>query len=222
MRINKFIAASGIASRRKADALIVAGQVMVNGIVQQTLGTEIDPDHDRVTVSGREISAASTPTYLLFHKPVGYVCTHARHHGEQSIFELLPETYRHLAIAGRLDKDSSGLLILSDDGNFINELVHPRYTKEKEYEATLSRPLNAQQSSELHQGVRLEEGVARVDRLTRVHGSTYQIILHQGWKRQIRRMVEAVGAQVVSLVRRRIDDYQLGNLAEGSFREFKK
>lgn len=222
MRINKYIASSGVASRRKADALIKSGLVSRNGRVVTELGTDVDSERDVITVHGRRIQPPSEYVYLALHKPVGYVCTHARFEKERSIFSLLPRQYQQLNIAGRLDKDSEGLVILSDDGEFIQELMHPKYEKEKEYLVTLDRPLSPDAITRLHRGIKLEEGVARADELTQVKGSTYRLVLHQGWKRQIRRMMEAVGAPVRRLVRERVGRYQLGRIPSGKYQEIKK
>lgn len=222
MRINKFLAASGTVSRRKADTLIRAGQVSVNGTVVEKLGIDVSPERDVVTVRGRRIMPVRQHVYLALHKPAGYVCTHERFENERSIFSLLPRQYQSLNIGGRLDKDSEGLVILSDDGAFLQELMHPKYKKEKEYLVTLSRPLTEAELERLYTGVRLEEGMARADELTALSGMTYRLVLHQGWKRQIRRMMDALGVRVKRLVRVRVGMYTLGRIPSGKYQEIKK
>ncbi len=222
MRLNKYISQSGYTSRRKADVLIQAGQVLINGKKVTTLGVQVDSAKDIVTVQGKHIQMHANHVYLAFHKPVGYVCTHARFQNQQSIFDLLSRKYQRLKIAGRLDKDSSGLLILSDDGAFIERLTHPRFEHEKEYEIVTAEPLTAVQLSQLRQGVYLEEGIAKVDRMVSIGNNQYGLVLHQGWKRQIRRMLEAVGGRVVSLQRVRVGRYQLGGLPPGRSVEISK
>ncbi len=222
MRINKYLAASGVASRRKADDMVRSGQVKRNGQAVTKLGTDVDPAQDIVTVAGRRVRPTAEHQYLALHKPAGYVCTHARFEGERSIFSLLPKQYQGLKIAGRLDKASAGLVILSDDGEFVQQLSHPRYKKEKEYVVTVSRPLSRDALSRLRRGVRLDEGVATADRITQVKGTTYRLVLHQGWKRQIRRMMEAVGVSVTTLVRVRVGDYRLDRIPVGKFVSVKK
>ncbi|MFZ6035662.1 MAG: pseudouridine synthase [Patescibacteria group bacterium] len=222
MRINKFIALSGVASRRTADQLIRQGRVERNGQVVTELGVQVDPTADTITVDGRSLQPVDSYTYLALHKPRGYVCTHARFDGEQSVFTLLPARYRHLKMSGRLDKDSEGLLILSDDGGFIQQLGHPRYAKAKEYQVVVTRALSSGALAQLRRGVRLDEGVAQVDEIRMVNPTTYTIRIHQGWKRQIRRMMEAVGARVVRLVRTRVGPYALGSLPPGEYKEIKK
>jgi len=217
MRLNKFLSSCGITSRRKADGLIRAGRVQVNGEVIKKLGSSIDPDQDEVIVSGRRCQITSPHVYLALNKPAGYVCTHADFRGQKSIFHLLPSKYASLKIAGRLDKNSTGLVLLSNDGDFIYQLTHPKYKHEKEYEVTLGRPLNRNDIGRLQKGVRLEEGTARADKLQLISGNIYRLILHQGWKRQVRKMFEAVGHQVRSLKRVREGRLRITNIPVGKY-----
>ncbi|MFA6098915.1 MAG: pseudouridine synthase [Patescibacteria group bacterium] len=218
MRINKYISLSGQASRRKADELIQHGRVRVNNSIVRQLGMEVDPEKDRVFIDGQLCQVKDNFIYLAFHKPRGYVCTHAHYDNEKSIFDLLPEKFRHLKIAGRLDKDSEGLLILSDDGDLIYRLTHPKFEQEKRYEARTSRPLSAETIQKLKNGVELEEGLAKADTLQKSGGNIYTITLHQGWKRQIRRMFGSVNANIVSLTRVSEGNYRLGGLPSGGFK----
>jgi pseudouridine synthase len=222
MRLNKFLSQCGVASRRKADVLIAAGQVRINGRVVSKLGTNINQDKDVVMVAGRRCELQKEYVYIALNKPRGYVCTHAQHRGEKSIFELLPEKFSKLKIAGRLDKNSGGLVLLSNDGDFIYQLTHPKFRHEKEYEVILDKPLTHVDFAWLKHGVRLSEGIARADQLRHVHGSIYRMVLHQGWKRQIRRMFETVGCKILNLTRIREGRISLQGIALGKYKELNK
>ncbi|MDD5040292.1 MAG: pseudouridine synthase [Patescibacteria group bacterium] len=222
MRLNKFISSCGVASRRKADALITRGLVMVNGAVVHELGISVDPQTDEVVVDGTRCIPRELHTYLALNKPAGYVCTHAHYAGEKSIFDLLPPQYRSLKIAGRLDKESEGLIILSDDGNFVYRLTHPKFKHEKEYEVTLNTTLSPGLLQRLKTGVCLKEGEASVDRINFIQGTAYRLTLHQGWKRQIRRMFEVVGRATDRLVRIREGRLLLGTLPPGRYRSINR
>jgi len=222
MRLNKYIASRGIASRRKADDLITQGKVFINGKKVIKLATIVDPDNDSVIVGGRKCVPRKTKVYIALHKPRGYVCTHARFENEKTIFQLLPREYRVLKIAGRLDKDSEGLVLLSNDGDFIYQLTHPKYKHEKEYEVVLDERLEGREIIRLRKGVRLEEGVAKADSLQHVSKTKYQLVLHQGWKRQIRRMFDTVGRNIIVLKRIREEKMSIDTIPIGKYREVKK
>lgn len=217
MRLNKFLANCGLASRRKAEELIKAGRVSVNGQTVKLLSTTVDPDKDVVASAGRRCLPRQKYIYLAMNKPEGYVCTNAVFRGERSVFELLPPEYKNLKIAGRLDKDSQGLLLLSDDGDFIYWLTHPKFRQQKKYEVALGRHLIADDFFRLKKGIRLPEGVAKFDSFKKITGAKYQVTLHQGWKRQIRRMFEVIGARVISLKRVSEGKFELKNIALGSY-----
>ena len=219
MRINKFLASGGVSSRRNADILIKSGQVQVNGQVISKLGIDVDVQKDIVTVKGKPCVIDNNFIYIALNKPTGYVCTHAQFRGEKSIFKLLPRDYQKLKIAGRLDKESEGLLILSNDGNFIYLLTHPKFKHEKEYEVTLDRSLSRDEITKLKFGVKLAEGSAKADKLKHLGGNNYSLVIHQGWKRQIRRMFEMVGKKIYKLKRVRTEKLLLENLAIGKYRE---
>ncbi|MFA5134789.1 MAG: pseudouridine synthase [Patescibacteria group bacterium] len=218
MRLNKFISSCGLSSRRRADDLIASGMVRVNGEIIRTVGVSVDPDRDTVTVRGHACVPRENFTYLVLHKPLGYVCTNRRFRSEKSIFQLLPRVYQHLKIAGRLDKDSAGLVVLTDDGELINTMTHPKFQHEKEYAVTLDQPLGKGELAALRRGVRLTEGLAKADMIVPVLGVTYRIVLHQGWNRQVRRMFNGVRRSVVALKRIREGNLSLGILSPGKFR----
>ncbi len=218
VRLQKFIASTGTASRRTAEELILAGRVYVNGTQVLKLGTSINPQVDRVRVNGKDLEPVTTFRYIAVNKPEGVTCTRAQYKSERTVYDIIPGV-RDLAIAGRLDKDSGGLLLLTNDGALVNQVTHPRYEHEKEYEFTTVRPLDRDAQHALTHGVKLNEGYARFDQMTTVGASTYRVVLHQGWKRQIRRMVGAVRGDLVRLTRVRINQLELESMKPGEWRE---
>lgn len=200
---------------------MTAGRVKVNGKKVTKLGTTIDPAVDQVTVDGYAVEGVTAFRYIAFNKPRGVVCSRAQHKSERTVYDLIPDA-RDLIIAGRLDKDSEGLILLSNDGELTNHLTHPRYQHEKEYEVQTIKPLSAEAKLKLETGIRLEEGKAHVDRLTEVSPGVYHIVLHQGWKRQIRRMIGAVHNDVNRLTRIRMNKLTLGTLKTGAWRKVER
>lgn len=217
-RLQKFIASTGLASRRHAEELMTRGKVRVNGQVVTKLGSTVDPSKDEVTVNGKPLQRVTSFRYIALNKPVGYVCSRARHAGEKTVYDLVPDA-RDLVIAGRLDKDSDGLVLLTNDGDLVNRITHPRYRHEKEYEIATIKPLSPEAIQKLQRGIRLDEGNAIFDQLTELRPGLYRVVLHQGWKRQIRRMISAVHNDVVRLTRVRIEKLHLNNIPTGAWRE---
>ncbi len=214
-RLAKFLAQAGIASRRKSEALILAGRVTVNGQIEKNVATNIDPSTDIVTVDGRKLQAEEKVYYIL-NKPVGYVCSLFDEHNKNKVTDLLPKEEKIWPV-GRLDKDSSGLLILTNDGELTNLLTHPRYEKQKKYLVTLNDKFNRKDIKLLERGVEMEEGLAQADEIKIVNDNTIEVTLHQGWKRQIRRMLGIAGYDVVDLVRIQEGRLLLGDLPLGQY-----
>ena len=212
MRINKYIAQSTGISRRMADAAVASGRVSLNG-VEAGPGSAV-AEGDVVTLDGRTVTAVETTTTVLFNKPVGYVVSRDGQ-GSQTIYDILPQQYRLLKPIGRLDKDSSGLLLLTNDGTLANELTHPRYQKTKVYEVTLGKPL-----APLHRqmisdhGINLEDGLSRLqlDRITDGDDTRWLVTMHEGRNRQIRRTFESLSYYVKALHRTQFGPYYLGDL----------
>ncbi|HWP28755.1 MAG TPA: pseudouridine synthase [Chloroflexota bacterium] len=220
-RLQKVLAEAGVASRRAAERLIAEGRVAVNGVVVRTLGARVDPGRDVVTVDGRRVTVPSQKVYYVVHKPAGVVSTARDERGRPTVLDLVPAD-RRLFPVGRLDADSEGLLLLTDDGALAYRLTHPRYGVEKEYHVLVrGRPTPAA-LERLRTGIELEEGrtaPAQVGVLRRAGGHTWlRIVLRQGWKRQIRRMLAAVGYPVERLVRVRIGGLELDDLPPGAAR----
>lgn len=217
-RLQKYIASAGVVSRRKAEELITAGRVFVNGAKVKKLGTSVDPQHDEVTVDGYVVEPATSFRYIALNKPTGVVCTRAQYKGERTVYGLVPDA-RDLVIAGRLDKDSDGLVIMTNDGELINQLTHPRYQHTKEYTIATAKPLTPEAIQQLRDGIKLTEGIAVFDSITEIGPSHYRVVMHQGWKRQIRRMISEVHNHVARLTRTRLGKLELGALQLSSWRK---
>lgn len=218
MRINKYIALASNLSRRQADVAIVEGRVLVNN--QRPGSGEQISDTDTVTLDGRAITPAAKAT-IMFNKPVGYVCSRDGQ-GNSTIYEILPEQYQHLQSVGRLDKYSSGLLLMTNNGELANELTHPSHQKRKIYEVTLTTPLEPlhRQMIQDH-GVMLEDGPSKFE-IARVQDgddNSWQITMHEGRNRQIRRTFQSLGYHVKGLHRTQLGAYHLDGLKPGEFRE---
>lgn len=240
-RLQKVIAASGVASRRQAEVLIANGRVTVDGKVAP-IGAQVDGAKAIIAVDGRVIGATTQKTYLLLHKPAGVTSTVRDRHAEQTVLDYLPTALvpegARLYPVGRLDLDSEGLLILTNDGEWSERVLHPRFGVEREYAIGLQGRLDGEQVEALKAGIAVEEGLAtlgglrsmtptEVDRLADLLRPTpepltwYRATLAQGWKRQLRRMFGAVGAPIDRLVRVRIGPVRIDGLASGRVRPLK-
>lgn len=220
-RLQKVLAASGVASRRRAEEIIRQGRVTVNGRVVVEMGFRVDPERDDVCVDGQKLTPERL-AYILLHKPRGYVCTARDPQGRPTVLDLVRDAGARVYPVGRLDYDSSGLLLLTNDGPLSFALTHPRHRVEKTYRVRVAGRLSAATFDRLRQGVRLSDGMtapARVRELSRVGDDSWlEIVLCEGRNRQVRRMLAAVGHQVKELVRVRVGDLTLGNLPPGAFR----
>ncbi|MBU1132201.1 rRNA pseudouridine synthase [Patescibacteria group bacterium] len=218
IRLQKFIADRGIASRRKAEEFILAGRVKVNGNLVKTLGAKIDPDQDEVFVDNRKIDREqSKKIVVMLNKPAGYVCTTRQFKNEKNVLDLVDLSER-LYPVGRLDKNTSGLLILSNDGALALKLTHPRYEKEKEYWVKVNKPIPFESLQKLARGVELADGMTLRAKTKPDTADSFFIILKQGKKRQIRRMCAEIGYHVVELKRIRINKLLLKDLPEGKYK----
>lgn len=220
-RLQKVLAARGVASRRHAEQLIAQGRVRVEGQLARELGTKVDPAA-RIEVDGRAVAQAQRLRYVALHKPRGIVSSARAERGRASVTDLVGAAER-LYPVGRLDVDSEGLVLLTNDGEWAERVLHPRYGHDREYDVDVEGPLTREVVARLRAGVRLEEGLARPERATIVardaNGGRLRLVLRTGWKRQIRRMCVAAGLRVLRLVRVRIGPLQLGRLAPGTWRE---
>ncbi len=234
MRLNKFLAHAGVASRRAADDMIASGRVQVNGRTVYTMGVTVIPGRDRVAVDGHQVTLAVKKdfTTLMLNKPAGYLSTRSDPDGRPTILELLPPEHHHLYPIGRLDLDSEGLILLSDDGDLTYRLTHPSFEHEKEYWVQITGRAPEPAMRKLRKGVLLEDGLASAEvrplvQIPAEHRFWIEgdprhwwlvFILHEGRKRQVRRMCEAVDLEVRRLVRVRIASLHIGDLAPGKWR----
>jgi 23S rRNA pseudouridine2605 synthase len=222
-RLNKYIASSGLCSRRKADELIESGVVMVNGKKVTELGFSVKPK-DKVFVNGKLIHPVKHE-YYRFYKPAGYITTADDEKGRKTIYDLLPETLHKLKPVGRLDKDSTGLIILTNDGDLINELTHPSVKVPKLYRVSINGKISQKDIDTMYKGIEIEPGkiaYAQVDVLDFDNSSTVmEIVLHQGLNRQIRKMFEHLGFEVVTLKRIQHATITLEGLKRGEFKPIK-
>ena len=220
MRLNRFLAAAGIGSRRHCDELIAAGRVSINGKTCTDFSAQPDA-RDHVKVNGKLVHVAP-PLTIMLHKPAGFVSTRKDPHVRNTVFDLLPAKFSGLFNIGRLDAQTEGLLLLTNDGDLAQSLTHPRYKIEKEYEVTLDRLWDRELASKLLRGIFLDGQRARIARLHCVSPVRLRVVLQQGINRQIRRMFEAVGYRVKDLVRIRIANLRLGDLPRGHWRPLTK
>ena len=249
MRLNRFLARAGAASsRRKAEDLIAAGRVSVNSKITEDLSTKVDPELDSVTLDGKAIILPTDNVVLMLYKPAGYITSHEDPHAEQTVFDLLDtQKYPALSYVGRLDKDTTGLLLFTNDGALAQELTHPKYHVNKTYFAKVQGVPQKNDLEKLRTGVLLEDGMtapAQVRLLKDVPGvfsqtqtpakkaaakqtptgersksSVLEITIHEGRKRQVKRMCAAIGHKVLALHRQSFGSLDLGNLALGEYRE---
>ena len=214
VRLNKYLADSGIASRRKAELFILEGKIKVNKKVITQLGTKVDPNLDVVEVENEVVKPEIKKIVIMLNKPVGYVCTTRSFKGEKNIMDLVRSESRLYPI-GRLDKDSSGLVLLTNDGDLALKLSHPRYEKEKEYEVEVQQDLTKEFLDNLESGVVLDDEKTLPAKVKQINPKLFSIILKQGKKRQIRRMCGLFGYNVNGLKRIRINNLNLDDLPVG-------
>jgi 23S rRNA pseudouridine2605 synthase len=232
MRIARALALAGIAARRKCEAFILEGLVTVNGETVRDLGRQVELGKDEIRFRGKPLSFEG-PVYFMLHKPAGYTTTVSDPHAEKTVYELLPEnlkgsdpvkvpglilaplTRSRVFPVGRLDRDSTGLLLFTNDGDLANRLTHPRYGVGKWYEVTLDRPLDPRARARVLKGVPLEEGPARAEKLEPLSARRVRLLLREGRKREIRRIFQQVGYRVEQLCRTDFGPLKLGKLPPG-------
>lgn len=224
-RLQKVMAHAGVASRRKSEEIIQQGRVAVNGEIVTEMGTKVDPERDRITVDGEPINVAEEYTYIVLHKPLDVITTADDPWDRKTVLDLVDVDERVYPV-GRLDADSEGLVLLTNDGELTHRLTHPSFEHQKEYHVRVGGRPSRDALERLRTGVRLEDGLtapAEVEVLRRGDGNTWlRMILHEGRKRQIRRMTEAVGHPVKRLIRVRMGPIWLGDLTPGQWRHLTK
>jgi 23S rRNA pseudouridine2605 synthase len=220
VRLNRFLAAAGLGSRRYCDELIAAGRVRING--QVCTDFSVQPgERDHVKVDSKLVHSQRRLDIML-HKPAGFVSTRSDPNARDTIFDLLPPHLPRLFNVGRLDAQTEGLLLLTNDGDLAQRLTHPRYKVEKEYEITIDRPWDATLAPKLLHGMMLDGHRARLEKIHFIKPTRLRVILRQGINRQIRRMFYEVGYEVKRLIRIRIGRLRLGDLPRGHWRPLSK
>jgi 23S rRNA pseudouridine2605 synthase len=228
-RLQKALAAAGVASRRASEAMIAEGRVSVNGTVVRELGTRVDPERDKIEVDGAPIGTAASqkPVYIMLNKPAGYVSTVSDPHATKTVLELVTQVEERVYPVGRLDADSTGLLLLTNDGEFANKLTHPRYHIPKVYRVRVRGFVDRDTANRLSEGIELPDGrTAPSDlRFVEYHEPTQtsviDITLYEGRNRQVRRMMETVGHPVRELTRIAFGNLRLKGLLPGTWRKLR-
>lgn len=231
VRLQKFLAEAGIASRRKCEELIQSGKVMVNGKVVETLGTKINPKEDKVTYNGKIVENSLQKTYILLNKPIGYVTTAKDQFKRDTVLDLI-KINKRIVPCGRLDMYTSGALILTDDGDFVYKITHPKHEIEKTYTVTIKGIVTNEEVQKLRQGVEIDDnGEKYITKKANVRIlktdiekdiSRLEIVIHEGKNRQVRKMCEAVGRKVLALHRSKIGNIRVKDLKIGTWRYLKK
>ena len=225
MRINKYIANAGIASRRKADELIKAGKVKVNGKVMSQPGYDV-ADSDEVLVEGKPVQSTENKVYYAMNKPLGVITSVNDDRGRMTVVDIMSDVEERVFPVGRLDYNTSGLLLLTNDGDFANRIMHPGHRMDKTYRVRVAGNISKIKISVLRAGVRLgkfKTSPARVDVITwNRHSMILEVTIHEGKNRQIRRMFEAVGYPVQELERISIGNMKLGHLKPGQYRKLSR
>ena len=220
MRLQKFLSSAGFCSRRKGEEYIKDGRVKVNGLTVTELGTKVDPQNDRIEVGQTHIQADQKKVYIALNKPGEYV-TSCDHPGEKIVLDLVDIPERIYPV-GRLDKASTGLLLLTNDGRLHHRLSHPSFDHEKEYEVTVAGHITDGALRSLEKGIPMMGTKTRPAKIKRISSKQFRIILKEGKNRQIRRMVRKIGSRVTGLKRIRISNIKLGRLSVGSWRYLEK
>jgi len=225
IRLQKVLAAAGVASRRAVEEMIVKGRIRVNGKVVKELGTRIFPEADQVQVDGRPVQLDPDRVYFAFHKPKGVVSTMADENGRKCLADFFIG-YERVFNVGRLDSETTGLLLMTNDGELANALAHPSFGVEKLYVAKVRGKITRVEMQRLMEGVKLEDGISKADNARVLdqneQSSLVELVLHSGKNRVVRRMLEAVGFPVLDLVRKSFGPIRLGNLKPGQFKELSK
>ena len=216
VRLQKFLSQAGVCCLTQGERHILAGDVAVNGRLVTALGTKIDPDCDTIRFKGALVAVSGRRIYVMLNKPEGTV-TSCRHRNQAVVTDLVDLPQRLFPV-GRLDKDSTGLLLLTNDGRIHHRLSHPSFDHEKEYQVTVQWPIDDAALDAMAAGIRLSDALTRPARVRRIADRSFRIVLMEGRNRQIRRMVQQVGHRVVELHRLRVADLTLGRLPKGAWR----
>ncbi len=221
MRLQKFLAESGVASRRASEAIILEGRVSINGRVVRTLGTKIEPGHDRIELDGQPLKTRRK-IYIAVNKPPGFLCTRKDPLNRNTVFDLLPPEWAHLVSVGRLDRDSEGLLFLTNDGDFVLRLTHPRYGVRKIYQAAVEGKVHPPMLKRFTQGIEDDGEILKAEKARTISAtnskSVVELELAEGRNREVRRLFASQELNVIKLQRIQIGRIKLGELPVGKWR----
>lgn len=228
VRLQKFLANSGICSRRAAEKLIIDGKISVNGIVVTELGTKVQPEKDIIEYNGKKVNVQEKRVYILLNKPIGYVTTVKEQFGRPTVMDLIKDVGVNVVPVGRLDMYTSGAIILTNDGDFVYTVTHPKNEIEKTYNATVKGIFTNEDAKKIENGVKIEDYVSgkakvkilKIDEVKNI--SRVQITIHEGKNREVRKMCEIVGKPVISLHRTRIGNVNVKDLKLGTWRFLKE
>lgn len=221
-RLSKALAAAGIASRRACEEIIFSGRVKVNGDVVRIPQTLVDWDKDRIAVDEALIGGEQNKLYFMLNKPAGYLCTNIRPSNQRIVLDLFPEQSERLFTVGRLDRDTTGLLIVTNDGHFANKAIHPSSNITKEYIVKVLQEITPEHLETLSQGARVDEKWVRPVFVQKVRRGTFKICVKEGKKHEVRIIAERAQLKIVELKRVRIGNLVLGSLPEGEYRPLTK
>ena len=222
MRLQKYLAQCGFSSRREAENLIAQGKIKINGEVITKMGVQVEVGQDLVEAYGKKIEPQSEKVYLILDKPAGYLTTKNDPWHRPTVYKLLPEKYHYLFPVGRLDNDSEGLLLFTNDGDFTEKFLHPRFYHQKEYMVRYQQKVNKQFITQMRQGIVLAEGRAVADSIKNIDEYSLLIVLHQGFKRQLKRMAEACGYRVRQIKRVRLGKFNIEQMRGRKWRLISK
>ncbi len=225
-RLQKVLAQAGLASRREAELWILGGRVSINGVVITALGTKADPLKDKISVDGKPIEISEKKAYYLFHKPMHVMVTRHDPQGRSTVYDYLKDISERINPVGRLDFDSEGLLLLTNDGDLHAKLTHPKHEVSKTYQVKIAGFLPEEQQERMRQGVNIGDVVTQPCQVKEIkrnpHNSWLEITIHEGKNRQVRRMIDFFGHGVLRLIRVGIGPLQLGDLPKGEWRFLEK
>ena len=221
IRLQKYLAECGVASRRKSEELIAAGKVKVNGVTA-LIGDKVSPKHDKVTVSGKKVVSVKKNVYIMLNKPRGFITTMNDEHDRKCVAELVKDINTRVYPVGRLDRESEGLLIMTNDGEFTNALTHPSKHVSKTYRVTIRPTITKEQATEFRNGIEIDGRVTAPADLkvleAQENRTVVEVTIYEGRNRQIRKMFEALGIEVARLKRTKVGNLKLGMLKQGAYR----
>ena len=221
IRLQKYLAECGVASRRKSEELIAAGKVKVNGVTA-VIGDKVSPKHDKVTVSGKKVVSVKKNVYIMLNKPRGFITTMNDEHDRKCVAELVKDINTRVYPVGRLDRESEGLLIMTNDGEFTTALTHPSKHVSKTYRVTIRPTITKEQATEFRNGIEIDGRMTAPADLrvleTQENRTVVEVTIYEGRNRQIRKMFEALGIEVARLKRTKVGNLKLGMLKQGAYR----